>query len=140
MAHFYDAFYEKYGKRNLVEEYFEKNYFSQKEFLVNFFSRKHGMRWNGRFKKFISKNRDTFAVEAFKSSRKDAQTVQKKGKRVEEFSFQMTNHYQRLQTQNEEKAVRIAKEKQIKLEIDQLFEPFFRPKVRRVWVFCFLFY
>jgi hypothetical protein len=60
----------KYGSQDLITNYFEKNYFSHKEFLVNFFSRKKGMRWKGRFKNYISKNRKTFVVDAFRKTKK----------------------------------------------------------------------
>lgn len=70
MINFYKNFEEKYGDKNLVDDYFENNYFSPQGFLVNFFSRKKGMRWNGRFKGFINKNRNNFILDVFKSTKK----------------------------------------------------------------------
>ena len=59
---------ENMTNKELIEGYFEKFYFARKKFLVNFLSRKQGLRWNGRFKKIFNKYKRENVVNMIKTA------------------------------------------------------------------------
>lgn len=141
LLNFYEDFAVKYGHRDLVTEYFENNFFSQKEFLVNFLSRKQGKRWGGRFKKFIENNRKNFVVDAFKSTKKGrgrvtpVELMRKKQRELQRLiddknlASKISQEYQKLEEENEKKVIKIKNERQLQFELDRIFSPYMLPKV-----------
>lgn len=62
-------FQKKNENKNMVSDYFDKHYFSRRQFLLNFLSRNQGDRWNGRFKKFYHRNKMKNILNAFRKGK-----------------------------------------------------------------------
>jgi hypothetical protein len=118
----------KTPNKDLIEEYFEKFYFARKKFLVNFLSRKQGQRWNGRFKKLFSKNKENHFIELIKNNIKSKQQNEDSSSLINNFSksskSKENNEIQPYITEEEKKRQRNQKANaDIKNELDNIFNP-----------------
>lgn len=110
--------------KQLIEEYFEKFYFARKKFLVNFLSRKQGLRWNGRFKKLLRKFKKDHIVDMIKTAKEEPQPPVERDNDLAAVLGPESNENHEYMSRLERKRQREQKlNREIEQEMDNLFKP-----------------
>jgi len=116
---------ENLSNKEMIEQYFEKFYFARKKFLVNFLSRKQGLRWNGRFKKLFDKYKKEHVVHMIKNANQDSKKMLMKDFEQKEMTLEKVKRAETYyMTEREKEQDRKKKSRnEIKKELDNIFNP-----------------